>query len=163
MNKCGRKLKLADSPVGDSHSFTETCTKSSEIQGRHANWTIMRQYTRKIRTAQQLSLEFFLRSWFRVSFSINIHIKCPTRCNTISILLQDHAPCFGYFPHPLSGVQNCSWQTLVQHIVMYKNFYIELRNEGDISSLLKTVSKQTKIMWLNVIWVVKIINILLNP
>jgi hypothetical protein len=34
---------------------------------------------------------YVLRSWFRASFSVNIYIKCPTRCNTsILILLQDN-------------------------------------------------------------------------
>jgi hypothetical protein len=34
------------------------------------------------------------------------HTKCPTRCNTSTlILLQDHSTCFGYFPYPSSGVQ----------------------------------------------------------
>jgi hypothetical protein len=49
-----------------------------------------------------------LGSWFRASFSMYIHTKCPTRCNTstrILILLQDHCTCFGYFTYPSSGAQ----------------------------------------------------------
>jgi hypothetical protein len=50
--------------------------------------------------------KIILHLWFHALFSINICIKCPTRCNTsILISLQDYSTCFWYFLSPSSGVQ----------------------------------------------------------
>jgi hypothetical protein len=43
-----------------AHNFTETCIKFNEIRGQsHANWTIMRQYTRKSEPPNNFRWSFF--------------------------------------------------------------------------------------------------------